>query len=207
MTSANLKRAATFFVPLVLSIGTAGGAGAQGRAGADTVRAALRFAPADVEFMTGMIAHHAQAVAMARWAPTHGANPIVLVLCARIINAQSDEIVLMQNWLQDKHQPVPQPDPRGMHMAGTEQPMLMPGMLSPEQMAQLEAARGIRFDELFLRFMIQHHHGAVDMVNTLFDRGAGEEETVNKFAAGVYADQTTEIERMQRMLATLVFSH
>src|SRR5579859_5819510 len=136
------------FLAIALSLGASSGAKAQGQRsqGPDTVRAALRFTPADVEFMTGMIAHHAQAVAMARWAPTHGASPTVQTLCARIINAQSDEIVLMQNWLEDKHQPVPQPDPRGMHMAGMDQPMLMPGMLSPEQMAQLDAARGQRFD-------------------------------------------------------------
>ncbi len=198
-----MRRFAALLIPLVLASGSAGRALAQGP---DTIRAALRFTPADVDFMTGMIAHHAQAVAMARWAPSHGASPVVQTLCLRIINAQSDEIALMQRWLEDKHQPVPQPDPRGMHMAGMDQPMLMPGMLTPEQMAQLDAARGSEFDELFLRFMIQHHHGAVDMVNHLFGQGAGEEETVNKFASDVYADQTTEIARMQRMLATILFS-
>lgn len=173
------------------------------QAPSDTVRAALRFTAADVNFMSGMIAHHAQAVAMARWAPSHGASQTVQTLCLRIINAQTDEIALMQRWLQDKHQPVPTPDPRGMHMAGMDQPMLMPGMLTPEQMAQLDAARGPQFDQLFLRSMIQHHHGAVDMVNSLFGQGAGEEETVYKFASDVYADQTTEIARMQRMLGLL----
>lgn len=198
-----MKRFAALIV-LVLACGSAARALAQGSP--DTVRAALRFTAADVDFMTGMIAHHAQAVAMARWAPSHGASPTVQTLCLRIINAQTDEIALMQRWLEDKHQPVPTPDPRGMHMAGMDQPMLMPGMLTPEQMAQLEAARGPEFDRLFLRFMIQHHHGAVDMVNRLFGRGAGEEETVYKFASDVFADQTTEIDRMQRMLVTLLFS-
>ena len=201
-----MNRFGTVLFPLVvLACGSAGGALAQAQP--DTMRAALRFTPADVDFMTGMIAHHAQAVAMARWAPSHGASPTVQTLCARIINAQSDEIALMQRWLEDKHQPVPEPDPRGMHMAGMAGPMLMPGMLTPEQMAQLDSSRGQRFDELFLRLMIQHHHGAVDMVNHLFGQGAGEEETVYKFASDVYADQTTEIARMQRMLATLLFSN
>jgi uncharacterized protein (DUF305 family) len=201
-----MKRFAAL-VMLVLACGSAGRALAQAPApAADTVRAALRFTPADVDFMSGMIAHHAQAVTMARWAPSHGASQIVQTLCLRIINAQTDEIALMQRWLEDKHQPVPTPDPRGMHMAGMDQPMLMPGMLTPEQMAQLDAARGPEFDRLFLRFMIQHHRGAVDMVNALFGRGAGEEETVYKFASDVFADQTTEIDRMQRMLATLLFS-
>ena len=149
--------------------------------------------------------YHAQAVAMAGWAQSHGASPEVALLCSRIINAQTDEIALMQRWLGDRHQAVPVADPRGMTMPGMDQPMLMPGMLTPAQMAQLDAARGPDFDRLFLRFMIQHHSGAVAMVNDLFARGAGEEEMVYKFASDVYADQTTEIARMQRMLGTALF--
>jgi uncharacterized protein (DUF305 family) len=180
-------------------------ASTRAQAPADTVRGALRYTSADVDFMSGMIAHHAQAVAMARWAPTHGAGPSVRTLCERIINAQTDEIALMQRWLGDRHQPVPAADPRGMTMPGMDQPMLMPGMLTPAQMAQLDSARGPEFDRLFLRLMIQHHSGAVTMVNDLFARGAGEEETVYKFASDVYADQTTEIARMQRMLGAVMF--
>ncbi len=166
----------------------------------DTIRAALRYTQADVDFLSMMIAHHAQAIAMCHWAPTHGASEAVQTLCARIINAQGDEIVIFQNWLRDHHQPVPTPDPRGYHMAGMSQPMLMPGMLTPEQMAQLDSARGQEWDRLFLRDMIMHHRGAVDMVNHLFGQGAGEEESVYKYAADIYGDQTTEIDRMQRML-------
>lgn len=198
-----MTRFATILVAGSLTCGVAGRALPQ--APADTVRGALRYTQADVDFMTGMIAHHAQAVAMAGWAPSHGASPGVQTLCLRIINAQTDEIALMQHWLGDRHQPVPTADPRGMRMAGMDQPMLMPGMLTPAQMAALDSARGPRFDELFLRFMIQHHRGAVAMVNDLFARGAGEEETVFKFASDVYADQTTEIARMQRTLGTLLF--
>jgi uncharacterized protein (DUF305 family) len=198
-----MKRGVALLVPFVLALGNPARALAQ--APADTVRAALRYTAADVDFMSGMIAHHAQAVTMARWAPSHGASPSVRTLCERIINAQTDEIALMQRWLGDRHQSVPAADPRGMRMAGMDQPMLMPGMLTPEQMAQLDSARGPRFDELFLRYMIQHHRGAVSMVNDLFARGAGEEETVFKFASDVYADQTTEIARMQRMLGSLLF--
>jgi uncharacterized protein (DUF305 family) len=194
---------APVFVACVLACGNPARALAQ--LPADTVRGALRYSSLDVDFMSGMIAHHAQAVAMARWAPSHGASPTVRTLCERIINAQTDEIALMQRWLGDRHQPVPAADPRGMHMAGMDQPMLMPGMLTPEQMAQLDSARGPEFDRLFLRFMIQHHSGAVTMVNDLFARGAGEEETVYKFASDVYADQTTEVARMQRMLGTALF--
>lgn len=197
------RRFAALLVPCVLACGSAAGAAAQ--APADTVRGALRYTSADVDFMSGMIAHHAQAVAMARWAPSHGASSSVQTLCLRIINAQTDEIALMQRWLGDHHQPVPAADPRGMRMAGMDQPMLMPGMLTPVQMAQLDSARGPEFDRLFLRFMIQHHGGAVSMVNHLFAQGAGEEETVFKFASDVYADQTTEIARMQRMLGSVLF--
>jgi len=90
-------------------------------------------------------------------------------------------------------------------MPGMDTTMMMPGMLTPPQLAQLDSARGPEFDRLFLTYMIQHHRGAITMVNQLFDAGSGEEQVVFKFASDVYADQTTEIDRMQRMLATLMF--
>jgi len=146
---------------------------------------------------------------MARWAPSHGASPSVQTLCARIINAQRDEIHLMQTWLRDRRQPVPQPDSSGtvmMNMNGMQMAMVMPGMLTPEQMKQLDAARGQDFDRLFLQFMIQHHKGAVSMVNDLFaSNGAAQDLTVFKLATGINVDQTTEITRMQRMLADILF--
>ena len=159
---------------------------------------------ADVHFITGMISHHAQALIMAGWAPTHGASPSVRTLCARIINAQTDEIALMQRWLRDRHQPVPEAKagPMKMMMNGVETEMLMPGMLSEAQMKELDAARGVDFDHLFLRFMIQHHRGAVTMVSELFAAGAGQDEGVFKMANDIQADQTTEINRMSRMLLT-----
>jgi uncharacterized protein (DUF305 family) len=164
------------------------------------------YTEADIHFMSGMIAHHSQAIVMARWAPTHGASPSVLTLCERIINAQQDEIVTMQTWLRDRQQPVPEPNAAGMKMMmnGQEQVMLMPGMLTEDQMKQLDAARGPDFDRLFLTFMIQHHRGAVAMVHDLFETyGAGQDELVFKFASDVNVDQTTEIARMQRMLFVL----
>jgi len=158
----------------------------------------------DVQFMSGMIAHHAQAVLMASWAPTHGARQAQRAMCERIVVGQGDEIVLMQRWLRDRHEPVPPADPRGHVMPGMDQPMLMPGMLTPAQMAQLDSARGPEFDRLFLTYMIQHHQGAILMVNQLFGSpGGGEEEIVFRFASDVYADQTTEIDRMSRMLLAL----
>ncbi|HEX5180227.1 MAG TPA: DUF305 domain-containing protein [Gemmatimonadaceae bacterium] len=183
-------------------------ASAIAEARADSAR--YPYTDADIKFMSGMIPHHAQAIVMAGWAPTHGASPAVLTLCSRIINSQRDEIHLMQTWLRDRNQPVPQPDSSGtvmMDMNGMRMPMVMPGMLTPEQMKELNAAHGQDFDRLFLQFMIQHHHGAVSMVQDLFaTNGAAQDLIVFKLATGINADQTTEIARMQRMLADILFA-
>src|SRR5262245_14961062 len=181
-----------------------GDAAAVAKAKADSAR--YPYTEADIRFMSGMIGHHAQAIKMAGWAPTHGANSSVRILCERIINAQQDEIITMTNWLRDRHQPVPEPDPAGLKMVmnGVAHVMLMPGMLTADQMSQLDQARGPGFDRLFLTFMIQHHSGAIAMVKELFGSyGAGQDEVVFKFASDVNVDQTTEIARMQRMLAAL----
>ena len=146
----------------------------------------------------------AQAIVMANWAPTHEASPSLRILAGRIINAQQDEIATMQRWLRDRGQPVPEAKPGGMKMkmGGMEHEMLMPGMLTEDQMRQLDQARGPEFDRLFLTFMIQHHKGAVTMVRELFGtNGAAQDETVFKFANDVSVDQSTEIARMEKMLA------
>jgi len=174
-----------------------------------TVDAQHAYTAADIQFMDGMIAHHAQALLMAGWAPSHAASQSVLTLTSRIINAQKDEIAGMQKWLRDRHQPVPEPNPHGMmmNMGGMQHTMLMPGMLTEDQLKQLDAARSKDFDRLFLTFMIQHHQGAVTMVNDLFGTpGAAQDITVYKLASDISADQTTEIERMQKMLASMIFS-
>jgi uncharacterized protein (DUF305 family) len=175
------------------------------RARADSIR--RPYTEADVHFMSAMIGHHAQAIVMANWAPTHGASASVRRLAERIINAQHDEIATMQRWLRDRLKPVPEARPTGkMMMNGVEHEMLMPGMLTETQMKQLDQARGPEFDRLFLTFMIQHHRGAVAMVKQLFDSyGAGQDETVFKFATDVNVDQFTEIERMEKMLVSLTF--
>ena len=161
------------------------------------------YVAADVAFMTGMVGHHAQAIEMAQLAPARGASPAVQRLAARIINAQQDEITLMQQWLADRQKPIP-PATSMTHAGGHAHHAMMPGMLSAEQMRQLAAARGTEFDRLFLTFMIQHHQGAVVMVKELFSTpGAGQDHTVFKFASDVNVDQTTEINRMQQMLASL----
>jgi len=175
------------------------------KARADSLR--HPYTKADIRFMSGMISHHAQAIKMAGWAPTHGASPSVRILCERIINAQTDEIAIMQTWLRDRLQPVPEASPTGMKMMmnGVEHEMLMPGMLTPDQMKQLDEARGIEFDRLFLIFMIQHHRGAVSMVEELFGSyGAGQDDLVFKFASDVNIDQTTEITRMEKILVALI---
>lgn len=162
------------------------------------------YSEADVEFMAGMIPHHAQAVVMAGWAPTHGARPDVRVLCERILVGQRDEIAFMRTWLRDRGQTVPDADAthHRMKMNGVEHDMLMPGMLSPEEMAQLDKARGPEWDRLFLTGMIRHHEGAVKMVDDLFKAyGAMQDDDIYKFASDIYADQSIEIERMQKMLA------
>jgi uncharacterized protein (DUF305 family) len=152
--------------------------------------------------MTGMIHHHAQAVEMAKWVPTHEASDALRRMAERIDVGQRDEIFIMSRWLRERGQPVP--DTAMDHMAGMHHTMNMPGMLSPEQMAQLDAARGPEFDRLFLTFMIQHHKGAITMVDALFaSQGAGQDEISFRLASDIYADQTTEIDRMQKMLDAL----
>ena len=121
-------------------------------------------------------------------------------LTGRIINSQTDEITLMSTWLGDRNQPVPDMD----HSAHGGQGAVMPGMLTPAQLDTLGAARGARFDQLFLTYMIQHHRGAVAMVRTLFsNHGAGQNETIFKFASDAEVDQSTEIRRMLQMLLEL----
>ncbi|MDA1082585.1 MAG: DUF305 domain-containing protein [Gemmatimonadetes bacterium] len=185
-------------------IGVMGSAAAISRARADSVR--YPYTRADIDFMSGMISHHAQAIVMGRWGPSHGASPALIRLTERIINAQTDEIGLMGRWLSDRNQPVPEANPAGMkmQMGGMEHMMLMPGMLTDAQMQELDAARGEAFDATFLKYMIQHHRGAVAMVNELFShRGAGQDESVFKFANDVEVDQSTEINRMIQMMLEL----
>ena len=195
-------------IPLLAACGAA--RAPQGASGPDAFKARARadslrypYTQADIDFMSGMIHHHAQALVMSRMAPTHGASAAIIRLTERIINAQNDDIRLMSNWLRDRNQPVPDPNPTGMPMehGGMAHTMLMPGMLTAEQMQQLDAARGEEFDRLFLSGMIEHHRGAVVMVKELFSaQGAGQDETMFKFAADVEVDQSTEIKRMVTMM-------
>ena len=165
------------------------------------------YSDADIEFMSGMIPHHAQAVVMANWAKSHGAREDVAILCERIAVAQTDEIKMMRQWLLDRGLPAPDATSTKHHMKmanGMEHDMLMPGMLTDDQLKQLDAARGAAFDRAFLTFMIQHHTGAITMVKELFATyGAVQDQAVFKFASDVNVDQTTEVTRMRQMLALL----
>jgi uncharacterized protein (DUF305 family) len=162
---------------------------------AANIPAGADYTAADVAFMQGMIGHHAQALRMTAMATTHGANPSLSLLCKRITNSQQDEIATMRSWLQDRHQAVP--DTANPH------PMMMPGMLTADQLQQLDQARDATFDRLFLTFMIQHHTGALQMVQDLFATpGSGQASEVFRYASDVDADQRAEIDRMQQMLNT-----
>jgi len=154
------------------------------------------FTKADVEFMQGMIAHHAQAIVMSRMAESHGANPQVLKLSNKIDQSQVPEIRIMQLWLQRNHQFAP--DTSSWHN------VMMSGMLTPEQLKELDAAKGVDFDRAYLQLMIQHHAGALRMVDDLFNTSlAGQEVDVNVFANDVVTAQTVEIGIMEKLLTQL----
>ena len=158
--------------------------------------------PADVEFMQGMIVHHAQAVEMTAMIPSHTSNKNLRSLGARISSSQSDEIQLMKRWLAARGEPVLRAMTAmpGMDMS-KKPPALMPGMLTPQQMEALRKAKGAQFDNLFLVGMIQHHDGALTMVKDLFDTaGAGQDAELFNFATDADNTQRAEIRIMQHML-------
>lgn len=168
------------------------------------------FTEADVKFMTGMIAHHAQALIMSRLAPENGANTEIRTLAARIINAQKDEIATMQQWLRDRNQPVPHIKFDGLILnitiAGEPYTHFrkMPGVLSQKKMQDLARAQDAEFDRLFLTYMIEHHAGAVHMVKNLFSiDGAAQDKAAFRLASDIQVDQKTEIKRMNLMLDKL----
>lgn len=172
---------------------------------------------ADANFMIGMIGHHAQALIMSRLAPKNDASEQVQTLASRIINAQKGEIKRMQRWLRQRNEPVPEVTIHGLHLM-IETPggqgmqmhhnhMNMPGMLSQEQLEELASARGIEFNHLFLKYMIQHHSGALIMVEKLVSTpGAAQGDLTYQLVAGISADQRTEIARMKRMLERITRS-
>jgi uncharacterized protein (DUF305 family) len=189
---------------LAAGSGVVGPGSAATIARADSVAAS--FTQAEVEFMTGMVPHHAQAIIMAQWCPTHGGRADLLPLCARIVASQKGEIQMMRGWLADRKQTVPDSmsTRHQMRMDGVVHDMMMPGMLTDEEMAALDRARGVEFDKLFLTGMIRHHQGAIQMVQDLWaSPGGANEPTVFRFSNDVYADQSAEVLRMQAMLRTI----
>jgi uncharacterized protein (DUF305 family) len=169
--------------------------------------AKMEFSKADVKFMTGMIAHHSQALIMSRLAPSNGASPTIQTLASRIINSQKDEIDSMQRWLRDRDQPVPKISIDGLNMTimldGNEFTSYrkMRGVLSQEQLDRLGKTGGTTFDQLFLKQMIEHHSGAVFMVENLFATdGAAQGDAAFRLATNIQVDQRTEIERMRQIL-------
>jgi len=159
-----------------------------------TIPKGALYTEADVRFMQGMIAHHAQAIYMSKLATSRGANPRLLKFANKIDQSQQAEIRLMQDWLIANRQSAPD--------TGSWRHMTMPGMLTPAQLATLDAARGPEFDKQFLHLMIQHHEGALKMVSDLFATPlAAQDVDVSVFANDVVTVQTAEIDAMNEMLA------
>ena len=164
--------------------------------------------PADIAFMQGMIHHHAQALDMTDLIAARSQDPDMVKLGMRIHVSQTDEIKMMQRWLEARGQEAPDPRAHQGHdmaampgMEGMDHDVMMPGMLSKSEMAALAAARGTEFDRLFLEGMIKHHGGALTMVKDLFaTAGAGQQADIFAFASDVEADQQMEIDRMSAML-------
>ena len=163
---------------------------------APSAPAAIPHVKADTEFMQGMIGHHAQALDMVALLETRTESAGMKMLALRIKVSQQDEIKFMREWLRERGETVP-----SEHAHHAHDYTLMPGMLSPDEMAKLSAAKGPAFDRLFLEYMIKHHEGALLMVNELFKKdGAGQQPDVHAFASDVVADQQMEIDRMIGML-------
>jgi uncharacterized protein (DUF305 family) len=162
--------------------------------------AGIQYGEADVRFMQGMISHHAQALEMTALLATRSERDVMQQLAKRIEISQADEIKMMQEWLAARGQEVT--DVTAHHAHGAH---LMPGMLTPEEMSQLERASGLDFDRLFLELMVKHHKGAITMVEELLAQpGAAQDSQLFAFTSDITADQSMEIDRMALMLAELV---
>jgi uncharacterized protein (DUF305 family) len=160
----------------------------------------------NIEFMQGMIMHHAQAVEMTSLIESHTQNKDIALIGERIRKSQVDEMLFMKRWLQSQGVPAsaaPSEDEKSRSQShhGAAEMMLMPGMLSPKQMEDLKKATGAEFDRLFLSGMIQHHQGALMMVNDLFATpGAGQDAELFNFASDVDSGQRAEIKSMKTLL-------
>ena len=179
-------------------------------AATDTARVRRGYAAADVRFMHHMLMHHGQALVMTAMVPTRSTREDIKRVAERITVSQRDEMALMQRWLRARGESVPADMDHAHHAGmsgmtgGAAHAMPMPGMLTPAELARLEASTGVSFDSLFLAGMIRHHEGALTMVRDyLATPGAAQESEIFRFASDVDADQRAEIERMQQMLSAL----
>jgi uncharacterized protein (DUF305 family) len=170
--------------------------------------AAQEHTEADVAFMQGMIPHHVQALRMTRLVPDRSARDDIPLFAERMDISQEGEIELIQNWLETRDEEVPSLTADHDHgdgdpMGGANDGELMPGMLTEEELLELEAADGEEFDRMFVEAMIRHHQGAIAMVEQLFAEGGGSEAEIFQFANHVQSDQSIEINRMEDMLADM----
>ena len=196
MTASLRPTLAFAFAVLALAIVRPGCALAQHTGHHIVVPPGAIYTVADVEFMQGMIAHHAQAIHMSRMAEAHRANPRIIKLATKIDQSQVAEIRIMQEWLIEYGQVAPD--------TSSWRTMTMPGMLTEAQLKTLDNVTGVEFDRAFLTLMIQHHEGALQMVKDLFAKpGAGQEVDISVFANDVVVVQTAEIGVMRQMLSQL----
>jgi uncharacterized protein (DUF305 family) len=195
----NCHLATTSFLAAMLvsvPLATSGAQHHQHAAAPIVVPVGAGYTAADVEFMQGMIAHHAQAIYMSRMAESHQANPRVVRLAIKIDQSQVAEIRIMQDWLRSNGQHAPD--------TSSWRTMSMPGMLTAAELDSLDKSRGVEFDRAFLEMMIRHHEGALEMVDDLLATPrAGQEVDVNVFANDVVSVQTAEIGMMRRLLSEL----
>ncbi|MBA3891053.1 MAG: DUF305 domain-containing protein [Gemmatimonadaceae bacterium] len=172
--------------------------------------------PADARFFHHMIPHHAQALVMTALVPARASRPELRLVAERIAVSQRDEIAQMQAWLRANGHEVPPVDTllpgqpehaahggHAGHAMADPSHAGMPGMLTPQELQSLAAARAPAFDRLFLELMIRHHEGAITMVRDLFASGGGQDSQVYVIASEVESDQRMEVARMQSILATL----
>jgi uncharacterized protein (DUF305 family) len=195
LTTAACRTGGTDTRPVIVQPGAPGQATRVIRADQAADLSKVQHTAADIKFMQGMIGHHAQAIEMTALIPSRTEREDMKMLGLRISLSQEDEIKMMRHWLEARGAPLP--SDHAHHMPGG----MMPGMLTPEEMARLAASKGPEFDKLFLEGMIKHHEGALTMVKELFaTEGAGQESDIFAFATDVEADQQMEIDRMIGML-------
>ena len=159
----------------------------------------------DVAFATEMIPHHTQAVEMADLAADRAGSQEVKDLAEEISAAQGPEIEQMSAWLEEWGEDVPDTsmdgDMGGMDHGDSGAMGEMPGMMSSDEMDDLEASSGDTFDKMFLTMMIEHHEGAIEMAQT--QQSEGEYPNAIEMAETIEETQTEEIQVMEQLLAAM----